>query len=203
MLDDVDDCLSALLADLGRPPAAIVFDPPSPDWRPERPTLDLFLAEIREDPAGTESDWREIRDERGHVVARTPPVRRFRLLYLVTAWAQRARTEREVLSAALRMLAARPAVPGALLPDGLREAGHPVLIELAGAAATDRLADLWAGLGVPPRAGFALTVSAPLRGASEHVLSPAPRRVEVRETLEAGRRTIRVPGRSPRSPDAR
>lgn len=66
------------------------FDAPDSRWgeRPSGPLMvDVFLHGIQQDSAGRSSTWSDVRDADGRVIGRQPPVRHFRLTYLLTAWA--------------------------------------------------------------------------------------------------------------------
>ncbi len=120
-------------------------------------TLSLFLASVQEDPRAVPADWEDVRDEQGHVRGRQPPIRRFDLLYLVTAWAKDSEREDALLDIVLAATVPTLRLDPALLGGTLRGVPQPVLIRLASEAA-----QVWAGLDLPPRTVLGLNVNAPL-----------------------------------------
>lgn len=191
MITEVDEALCVLLGRSLPEGTVVRLDPPKPTWETERPSnaIDLFLFGLRADPAGRESGWAETRDERGAVVARRDPVRRCALSYLVTARAPRINEEHQLLGVALRTMVFADQLPRDCLPDALAEVGAPVFVSVA---ETDP-GGLWSNLGMPARAAFAMTVSAPLVPEPDTDLAPPAEKIR----LDAGQD---VPGAQPRGP---
>ncbi len=113
------------------------FGPPA-----DEPGLDLFLVAVREDPTSSGTDWEDVRDATGRVVARRPPVRRFDLEYAATAHAT------EMLDAVLIATDPGRRLDPALLSGSL--AGRSLTLRLT------PVAPLF------PRTTLGVTVSAPL-----------------------------------------
>jgi hypothetical protein len=131
MIAEVNRALTGLLEPLLPPGCEVRFGAPAPGGK----ALAWFLADVREDAA--ETDWTDVRDETGRVVARRPPVRRFDLHYLVTA--EDPAAEATLLDAVLTAADPGRRVPPDLLPETL--AGRPITLRLAGGApASDRTA---------------------------------------------------------------
>lgn len=118
------------------------LDPPKPTWQTERPSkaIDLFLFGLH--------------DERA---VRSGAVRRCRLSYLVTARAPKISEEHQLLDIALRIMIITGTLPVDCLPGALARAGGQVHLSVAD---TDP-GGLWSSLGMPARAAFVVTVSAP------------------------------------------
>lgn len=191
MLGDLDLSVAAFLSRLLPAGTAIQFGAPDASWAaaPSRgPRLDAFLYDVREaqPPA---SDGVLTRDENGHAVGWQPPVRRYRVSYLITAWAgggpvasvptDPALGEHELLGSVLAGCATVAAIPPDCLHGTLAEAGEPVPLVCAG---TDRAADaaqLWPRLGVPARTALDLRVVAPVVPPLLTELAPAVRGLEV------------------------
>ena len=94
MIHDVDDALRALIEDGAlEGDVEVAFDAPTREWASRRsvPTVNVFLYDIREDLSRRDVAPQTIRNDQGHVIERRPPVRRFKLSYLLTAWTQRPR----------------------------------------------------------------------------------------------------------------
>jgi hypothetical protein len=90
--------------------------------------LVFFLAEVREDEKGGDTDWEDIRDADGRVVARRPPIRRFDLHYLVTTESADPDVEAALLDAVLTAVDPGKRLPADLLGEEL--AGRPVVLRL-------------------------------------------------------------------------
>lgn len=159
VITDVDEALCVLLGRSLPAGTMVRLDPPKPTWETERPSnaIDLFLFGLRDDPSGRESGWDETRDDRGAVVSRRDPVRRFALSYLVTARAPRINEEHLLLGVALRTMIFTDQLPADCMPEVLAGLGQPVSIRVA----ESDPGTLWSSLGMPARAAFAITVSAP------------------------------------------
>ncbi|GAB1688895.1 hypothetical protein KRM28CT15_06980 [Krasilnikovia sp. M28-CT-15] len=131
MIADVNQALRGLLTPLLPDACEVRFGAPAPpgvETGPDRPSLVWFLAGVREDEKAAETDWEDIRNADGRVVARRPPVRRFDLHYLVTTEATDPAVEAALLDAVLVAVD-----PGRrLAPELLGEAmaGRPVMLRL-------------------------------------------------------------------------
>jgi hypothetical protein len=178
VIAEVDEALCRALARVLPKGTAVRLDPPKPTWQTETPSqaVDLFLFGLAGDKRGASSGFEEVRDSRGAVLSRTDPPRRYLLSYLVTARAPEIAEEHGLLDTALRALTDGPALPDSCLPESLAELGMPVMVELddAGPGA------LWSSLGMPARAAFVLSVSAPHRAAPDTDLAPPADKIDLR-----------------------
>ena len=105
MFQDVDETLRAVLvADvpIKKNEVDLAFDRPTRDWssRLSRPTLNLFLADIRERIDLKDDVDIITRDENGKAVRQRPP-RRVDLAYLVSAWTTESDDEHRILARVL------------------------------------------------------------------------------------------------------
>jgi hypothetical protein len=131
--------------------------------------LCLFLASLQEDPRAVPADWEDVRDSNGRVTGRQPPVRRFDLLYLVTAWAKDSEREDALLDIVLNATVPTVRLDPAILGGTLKDAAHPVLVRLAPEGT-----QVYADLGLSPRTVLGLNVNAPLiRPLSTDLAPPA------------------------------
>jgi hypothetical protein len=94
MFHDVDETVRAVLqADvpINKAEIDIAFDRPTREWssRLTKPTLNLFLYDIRERKELTDDTPIIRRDENGRASKQTPP-RRIDLAYIITAWTKEA-----------------------------------------------------------------------------------------------------------------
>ncbi len=182
VITDVDEALRVLLGRALPAGTAVRLAPPG-DGEP--PAVGLFLFGLRDDPGARESGWDETRDARGAVVARRDPARRCALSYLVTARAAEVGEEHGLLGTALRTMIFTDQLPVDCLPAALADLGAPVFVRVDG---TDPGA-LWSGLGLPARAGFAITVSAPFVPEPDTELAPPAEKL----SLNAGQSVPRGP----------
>lgn len=185
MIAEVDEALCRALARVLPKGTVVRLDPPKPTWQTEKPSeaIDLFLFAIAGDNRSAESGWDEVRDARGAVLSRTEPPRRYLLSYLVTARAPKIADEHGLLDTALHALTDAPSLPESCLPPGLAEIGMPVLVDLEPSGP----GPLWTSLGMPARAAFVLSVSAPHRAVPDTDLSAPAEKIDLRSE------PIRVP----------
>jgi len=166
VIAEVSAALKALYTPLLPGGAALRFGAPTGD---PGHALCFFLASVQEDPRAVAADWEDVRDDQGHVRGRQPPIRRFDLLYLVTAWAKDSEREEALLDIVLGATVPTLRLDPKLLGGTLRDAPHPVLVRLAGEAT-----QVWASLDLPPRTVLGLNVNAPLiRPLSTEIGPPA------------------------------
>jgi Pvc16 N-terminal domain len=166
MIHDVDESLrKVILRDaLNGSGAELTFEAPTKDWAARRsaPTVDLYLYDIREDLARRDVAYDARRDDKGRVVDRRPPPRRFALSYLVTAWTKRPEDEHRLLAAVLTCFLRFSALPEEVLEGSLAEARAPILVSIALPPPDDRsISDLWSAVGGDLKASLDLVVTAP------------------------------------------
>jgi hypothetical protein len=167
MIQDVDESLRALVKRdaLNGSKADIAFDAPTKEWSARRntPTIDLYLYDIREDLEQRETMWEDVRGDDGHIVARRPPPRRFKLSYLVTAWTQRPEDEHRLLSSLLSCFLRHQRMPDEVISGALGESGQAVYITIALPPPQDRsISDVWSALGGELKPSLDLVVNAPV-----------------------------------------
>ena len=162
VIEDVDDALRAFLgAELTGGKATVAFDAPTPDWEKsvKGATIALFLTDIRENLEARTGDWRDVRDEDGNLIGRQPPVRRFDLSYLVSAWGDSVSAEHKLLGAVLGALPAYDHIPSEHLSGKLADQGISVGLRVG---ETHGLTDLWHSIGQRVRACATLLVTLPV-----------------------------------------
>jgi hypothetical protein len=166
MIAEVSAALKALYSPLLPGGVALRFGAPTGD---PGHALCFFLASVQEDPRAVPADWEDVRDDHGHVRGRQPPIRRFDLLYLVTAWAKDSEREDALLDIVLGATVPTVRLDPKTLDGTLRDMPHPVLVRLVSEAT-----QVWASLGLPPRTVLGLNVNAPLiRPLSTDLAPPA------------------------------
>ena len=175
MIDDVDTALLNLLRE-GLPKGTEVrVGPPDADGRPARPSVNLFLHDVREDLARRFTEPEPVRGSNGRMTSRVVPHRRFQLSYLVTAVAADQAAEHRLLSEALRVLGGRERMPREHLVGGLAQLGVPVYLALwpvREGAPVQTPPDIWSALGVALRPSIDLQVTTPLVPAVVEELGP-------------------------------
>ena len=167
MIADVDASLRALLraTALHGSNVDIVFDSPTQQWRDHvsGSVVNAHLWDIREDVSRRQNDWEDIRSDEGRVVGRRPPLHRYRLRYLLTAWGGNVADEHRLLSSVLSALADEQAIPAEYISGDLVDEGLPVFLTVAlPSPGEDANPDLWSALGIAPRPALDVVVTAPL-----------------------------------------
>lgn len=213
MIHDADLSLGAWLGSMLPPGTGVRFDAPDPEWarrRPERPFVDVFLYDIAEDVDGLSADGALVRDPAGRGVAWQPPVRRYRLSYLLTAWSADVSADHELLGSVMAGCAAAAIIPADCLRGTLLEAGLPVQLRCApprgepgsqgtaGAPAAGT-AGLCQALGVPPRAALTLVVVAPVIPAPSTDVAPPARSLDLNVAATARGTAVPPAGSTPGS----
>jgi uncharacterized protein DUF4255 len=167
VLHELDNALRALLDGEigGDADVEIEFDAPTKDWatRRNRPTIDVYLYDIRQELSRSQFGQVPVRDEEGYIAEHRPLPKYFRLSYLVTAWTQRPEDEHRLLSALMATFLRNSIVPPALLNGSLAELGISIPMAIALPTPQDRsLSDVWTALGGELKPSLDLTIIAPL-----------------------------------------
>ena len=167
MIEDVDKLLEKLVKGHAFNPSEVelFFDAPTKDWvaRRNKPAVDLYLYDIREDLQRRVPAWEDGRGDDGHVRDRRLPPRRFKLSYVVTAWAPRPEDEHRLLSALLSCFIRSPMLKVDELLGTLAEPGLPVYIDVGQPPSQDRsIADIWSALGGELKPSLDVVVTAPI-----------------------------------------
>jgi hypothetical protein len=194
VINEVDEALRALMkrevadgADV-----EIVFDAPTRAWASNRhkPTIDLYLYDIREDLQRRQVGVVERRNDQGIVEERQDLPRFYKLAYMITAWAQRPEDEHRLLSAVLACCTIHEAVPVDLMPPLLSEFGVPLRLQMADSSPENRrVSDVWSSLGGDLKASVDLVVTLPIRPSTFYevakaVMEPLRLRTFGQQTIE-------------------
>lgn len=185
VLRDVDTSLWNWLAGFLPDGAAVAFDAPT-ERSGTDPVLGLYLHDVREEGEVTPADWSNVHGDNGHLVGRLPPQRRYRLTYLVTAWAGNALDEHEILGSVLAGCARHHIVPPESLHGSMADLGQPVMVRCAPLDRRCDPKDLWAAWRVPPRTALELSVLAPMPVSLLSDLPTPPRSVSLSSTRPPG-----------------
>lgn len=168
MISDVDEALRNLILDsltVSRQNVDIKYDLPSRDWasRLNRPTIDLFLFDIRENLRlrGAEQA-RQTPLPDGRVEIRRNPVR-IDLRYLLTAWTKDPEDEHLLLSDALYTLLRNPTIPDKYASEQMRNQQFATILDAAvyqpEHGPTEKATEIWGVIGNDIHAGFIVTVT--------------------------------------------
>jgi len=150
MFQDVDETLRAILmADvpIKKGEVDIAFDRPNRDWssRLSRPTLNLFLFDVRE-RAELKDDVPVItRDAGGRAVRQRPP-RRLDLSYLISAWTTEPDDEHRILARVLASMYRQEIISTDVLQGDLKLATLPIMARVPPPDDVYKPHDLWGAL---------------------------------------------------------
>ncbi|MCE7929706.1 MAG: DUF4255 domain-containing protein [Dehalococcoidia bacterium] len=187
MFNDVDETLrQVLLADvpIDRTEVEITFDRPTREWssRLARPTLNLFLFDVRERLDFRDDTWTVTRNANGQAQRERPP-RRIDLSYMVTAWTNEAADEHRILARVLACTYRQGRVDAAYLQGSLANATVPILLR---AMPPDHLAkptDFWGVMDNELHASLTWVATVPL-----DVFAPVTGPLVVTRELQVGDR---------------
>ena len=149
MLADLDGALRQLLRDElashGFNGVEVAFDAPSREWSASisKPTLNLFLYDLRETAGTASRDWSERRSN-GEARLERPPLR-IDCTYSITAWARAVQDEHRMLSQVLAVLLAHERLPAEVLGK-LADQPDTILTKI-GRAKAEGTAEFWSALG--------------------------------------------------------
>ena len=164
MIDDLDDALRDLLVremPIKNNEIDIAFGQPNKEWssRLSRPTLNLYLHDLRENPAmRRDQNFSELERRPDSVVQRRPP-HRIALHYLVTAWATAPEDEHRMLARALLALLRFQELPEDILPEGLQDQPSPIPLKVAQADVLEKPSDIWSVLDNQQRPGITFSAT--------------------------------------------
>lgn len=147
MLTELDETLKQLLINeipIENHDVDVAFDLPKREWSAKlsRPTVNLYLYDVRENTELRHTEWVVERDGNGQATKRRPP-RRIDLSYLVTAWTSTPEDEHRLIWRALWSLLRYPELPEDVLQGRLKETDVPIRASIAQPDEIPNVADLW------------------------------------------------------------
>jgi hypothetical protein len=196
VIHDVDRSLTTWLGRFLPPDVTLRFASPRADW-PDRPLINGFLHDIREDTSMLVADNQPLRDADGRTTARRPPIRRYRLRYLLTAWTADD-SEHSLLAAVLSGAVSHLTIPADCLVGSLVEAGELIPVRCAPAGEKPVAPDFYTQFGLPPRTVLDLVVTAPLVPVVHGDLATIPSEVDLRTSKSDGPAPVALPGNGDR-----
>jgi hypothetical protein len=183
MFNDVDESLRALLIEdmpIERNEVDISFDRPTREWsgRLSKPTLNLFLMDMREHPMLRNDIPRVSRQPDGSTIKEIPE-RRIDLSYVITAWAREAADEHRILARVLATMFRRDRIPEEHLVGQLQNARSNVLARIMPPDHLTKPADFWGVMDNELHSNLTWVITAPLN-AFEPIVGPMVRTAEFR-----------------------
>jgi hypothetical protein len=183
MFQDVDATLRAvLIADvpIKKTEVEIAFDRPNRDWssRLSRPTLNLFLFDVRERAELKDDVPMVTRDGNGRAVRQRPP-RRLDLSYLVSAWTTEPDDEHRILARVLASMYRQEKISPDLLQGDLQAATLPVMARVPPPDEVYKPHDLWGALSNDLHASLTWIWTVPL-DVFKPAVGPLVRTAEIR-----------------------
>jgi len=151
MINDLDETLRTLLirkAALDPAEVDISFDIPTRDWSTPvtRPTVNLYLYDLRENRELRETYWDQEAGDGGRVRLKPRPVR-MDLSYMITCWTSATEDQHRLLWRVLETLFQNSPLPEEVLQGSLRSQTHPVRTQVAQAGGVlANVSDFWGAL---------------------------------------------------------
>jgi hypothetical protein len=178
MLADLDETIRQILIKelpVKNGEIDIKFEQPKREWsaRLSKPTVNLFLYDLRENNVLRQNQWEHVREENGTYTKKRSPMR-VDCFYMLTTWASDPEDEHRLLTRSIMALYRYPILPEDRLVGSMR---NPLFDIQARLAAHDRLtnpAEVWASLDNEMRPSVSYVVSLALDPWSE-VTGPAVR----------------------------
>ncbi|HVU14438.1 MAG TPA: Pvc16 family protein [Phototrophicaceae bacterium] len=162
MIQDFDQTLEKIIYEQGkinRSDIDVSFEIPTGDWsaRLNRPTIDLWCFDIRENTALRVSDPIGSMTRGEHTTRITTPPRRYDLCYIITAWVRKIEDEHQLLWRALAALAQVPLLPPEQAIGSVRDQPYDIPLRVANMPEFQmNITDLWSVVNNQMRLGFIL-----------------------------------------------
>ena len=165
MIQDLDDTLKALLvreARLEPGEVDIKFDMPSPDWsgRLSRPTVNLYLYDVRENLELRSNDLYLTRNEERTAGTQRRAPTRVDLSYMISVWAEFISDEHRLLGQILTALLSHPLLPDDVLMGAMRNQPFPVRAWIAQPERIPNAWDFWGHVEHRMKSGLSYVVTA-------------------------------------------
>lgn len=164
MINDLDETLKQLLvekASLIPSEVDISFDIPTRDWSTPvtRPTVNLYLYDLRENRQLRETYWDDEPGANGRVNLKRRPLR-IDLSYMITCWTSGTEDQHRLLWRVMETFFRHSPLPAEVLQGSLRSLVHPVRTEVAQPdGVLKNVSDFWGALENQLRPSVALVVT--------------------------------------------
>lgn len=150
MIDDLDKTIEALLKkEIKNGGFDVKFEQPTRDWRARlnRPTINCFLYDVRENNVLREHRWMSV--ENGRIAGRSSQKRtpyRIDCYYMLSSWATEPQDEHLLLTNMLRALFRFPILPEDRLVGALEAPVFPIQARVAAHDKLTNPAEVWSAL---------------------------------------------------------
>jgi hypothetical protein len=167
MINDLDETLKQLLvqkAGLDPGEVDISFDIPTREWSTPvtRPTVNLYLYDLRENTVLRETYWDDEPGEDRIVNLKRRPLR-IDLSYMITCWTSSAEDQHRLLWRVMETFFRHSPIPDDVLQGNLRHLTHPVRTNVAQPdGVLKNVSDFWGALENQLRASVSLVVTVDL-----------------------------------------
>ena len=196
--DSIETFLRASVPTLGDG-VDVAFEAPDRDWGAglTRPTVNLFLWDVRRNLDQRDAGMELLEDEDGRR-HRRPPLPRVACRYLITAWTADVGDEHRLLGTLLATLLTTSELPAEYLPEGLAGLDPLPSVQVALPDGGNHGADFWSALGGQLKPGLDLVVTVTVDAATLATAGPPTDRHELilRQTGDpaASSRSLRIGG---------
>ncbi|BEP13956.1 DUF4255 domain-containing protein [Acidothermaceae bacterium B102] len=175
MLNLIDESLEALLrtrVPLSARDVDIAFEAPDRDWaaRITRPTVNLFLWDLRRNLEEQDAGVEKIPGPGGRLIRRAP-LPRLDCRYLVTAWTSDVRDEHSLLGSVLRACLLAPELDPELLPRSYARVRPLPCLNVAMPDGKEA-ADFWSAVGGQLKPGLDVVVTATMDASVDWTAGP-------------------------------
>jgi hypothetical protein len=186
MLNLLDESMEHFLREVVPLPARdvdIAFEAPDGDWSASvsRPTINLYLWDVRPSTVEREFGMIEVTDGNGQK-QRRGPLPRVECRFLVTAWTNDIGDEHSLLGRVLSALLINPVIPTDHLAEALASVEPLPTIELRTGAAAEN-SDFWSALGGQLKPGLDVVVTVTVDAAAMHEVGPPTREVQLQQSI--------------------
>lgn len=211
MIGDVVRALSAMLSaeQIAGVSPTVAFEAPKKEWAAARttPTLNLFLADIREDLTRRTTTLVQMTNDQGVVEYYRQPFRFYDLTFTLTAWTNRPEDDYALLGLALVCLNRHDYLPPSFCSEELQaflQEGHVLNMRVGGKIFSDRFAtELFSAMGTDYHAIVSVVVTLPVpAGVPEPAGPPQTQPPKIGVTDTRGPSSEEILGRDPKNPDA-
>lgn len=177
MLDDLDSSLRAFLLhelpdfqNSRETQVAVSFDLPVDGAIQQKPAINLFLYDVRENLDLRSREWQMQRKDNGMAIKTQPPAR-VDCSYLITVWVNTddPQQEHHLLSRIMRLLLRHSVLPAELLQGSLQDQSLPVVLTTLQPGYLQSPGEFWQVMGGTPKVSLhcTVTIAVPLTEAPE------------------------------------
>ena len=167
MLDDLDSTLKKFLIhklpDLqnsAETSVSISFELPTEGGMQQKPAINLFLYDVRENLELRSREWTMQRRDNGTAVKTQPPAR-IDCSYLITVWvnADDPQQEHHILSKIMKLLLTHSVIPPEMLQGSLQDQELPVVLTAMQSGYLQSPSEFWQVMGGKAKVSFHWTVT--------------------------------------------